>query len=217
MSVFEGKVVLITGAGRGLGRTLALDFAAQGAVVAANDLTPVNVDEVIAEISAAGGRAKSYLSDVAKKVALQVVVTEVVADWGRIDVLINHASVHPRDALLDMDEWDWHRVLDVNLTGAFLMIQSVGRVMRELGGGVIVNIGPKRPLEDAASQPNAAYTASKAGLLELTRAAAAELAAHHIRVNAVCAGGDGLESAAGQVLDLCRPDNTLTGQLLNCV
>lgn len=217
MSELNDLVVLITGAGRGLGCLLAREFATQGAIVAANDLTPVNVKEVVAEITAASGRAKSYLADVAKKVAVQVAVTDVIADWGRIDVLVNHACVHPHAPLLDMDEWDWHRVLDVNLTGAFLMTQSVGRVMRDLGGGAIVNIGPKTAQQDSASPINAAFAASKAGLLEFTRRAAGELSAYNIRVNAICPGADSPFSAVEQVLDLCRPDNTLTGQLLDCV
>ena len=90
---------------------------------------------MVAEINAQGGNAKAYIEDVAKKVGAQVLVKQVEDDFGRIDILVNHAAVEPRSPLLDMDEWDWHRVLDVNLTGAFLMTQSVGRVMREAGGG----------------------------------------------------------------------------------
>lgn len=217
MSAFKDRVVLVTGAGRGVGRRLALAFAAEGAIVAANDLTPVNVDEVVAEIASAGGRAQSCLADVAKKFDVQVVVTDLIREWGRIDVLVNHASAHPQSPLLDMDEWDWRRVLDVNLTGAFLMTQSVGRVMRELGGGVIANVGPLQPGPQDAPTVNAAYAAGKAGLLALTRRAAEELGQYNIRVNAVCPASGALETAAAQVVDLCRPDNSLTGQLLHCV
>jgi NAD(P)-dependent dehydrogenase (short-subunit alcohol dehydrogenase family) len=125
--MLKDKVVLITGAGRGMGRRLAGVLAERGAVVAANDISPINVEEVVAGINARGGKAKAYIEDIAKKVGAQTVVKHVEDDFGRIDILINHAAVEPRVSLLDMDEWDWHRTLDVNLTGAFLMIQSAGR------------------------------------------------------------------------------------------
>jgi NAD(P)-dependent dehydrogenase (short-subunit alcohol dehydrogenase family) len=216
MSDIAGKVVLITGAGRGLGCVLAREFASHGAIVAANDLTPVSVDEVVTEIIAAGGQAKSYLTDVAKKVAVQAMLTNMLEDWGHIDILINHANVHPQTPLLDMDEWDWRRVIEVNLTGAFLILQSVGRVMRELGGGVIVNIGPANQA-GSRQKPGGAYLSAKAGLVELTRAAARELAQHNIRVNAVCTSGDDLNAATQQVLELCRAGDNRTGELMNCV
>ncbi len=123
-------MVLITGAGRGNGRLLAEAFAANGACVAANDISPVNLDPLVAQ---SNGLIKAYVEDVAKKVGAQAVVKQAEDDFGKIDILINHAAVEPRVPLLDMDEWDWHRVLDVNLTGAFLMMQSVGRVMKEKG------------------------------------------------------------------------------------
>ncbi len=140
MTDFKGKVVLITGAGKGAGRRLAVAFAKHGAIVAANDISPINVEEVVEEINAGGGSARAYIEDVAKKVGVQALVKGVEDDFGRIDILVNHAAVEPHSPLLDMDEWDWHRTLDVNLTGAFLMTQSVGRVMREQGGGVIINL-----------------------------------------------------------------------------
>ncbi len=186
MGEFDGMVVLITGAGRGSGRALSEAFAARGASVAANDISPINLDLVVEQIRAAGGRAEAYVDDVAKKVAVQALINQVIDDLGRIDVLVNHAAVEPHFPLLDIDEWDWHRTLDVNLTGAFLLTQSVGRVMREQGGGVIVNLLPLAGRDELSDR--AAYVASLTGLLGLTRQAAFELAPFNIRVHAVGTG-----------------------------
>ena len=183
MSDFKDKIVLVTGAGKGAGRILAEAFAATGAIVAANDISPVNVEEVVNRINQNGGKAKAYVDDVAKKVAVQALVKQVEDDFGHIDMLINHAAVMPQIPLLDMDEWDWHRVMDVNLTGAFLMMQSVGRIMREQGQGVIINLITESDL--GVGREGGAYQASMGGLLALTRSAKRELSPFGIRVNGV--------------------------------
>ena len=186
MKGLSGKVVLITGAGKGSGRALTRALAERGAIVAANDISPINVEEVVDEIVAQGGRAKTYVEDVAKKLGAQNLVKQVEEDFGRLDILINHASVRPHDALLDMDEWDWHRTLDVNLTGTFLMTQSAGRVMRTLapkgeqGSGVIINL-VTRNQESAGNE--AAFVASMQGLAGFTSQAARELSPYGIRVH----------------------------------
>ena len=150
--------------------------------MAANDISPINVDEVVNEIIKNGGRAKAYIEDVAKKVGAQLIIKQVEDDFGRIDVLINHAAVEPRVPVLDMDEWDWHRVLDVNLTGTFLMTQSVGRVMRARGSGIIVNLITELNPEDSSQ---AAFAASMNGLRGFTQQAARELSQYGIHVHAL--------------------------------
>ncbi len=189
MDRFKDKVVLITGAGKGCGRLLAEAFAQQGAIVAANDISPVNVEAVVDQILAGGGRAKAYIEDVAKKVGAQSIINQVEDDFGQIDILVNHAAVEPRVPLLDMDEWDWHRVLDVNLTGAFLMTQSVGRVMRLRGSGVVINVIHRtaaRVTESARDEGmEAAFLASMQGLDGFTRQAKHELSPYGIQVYGV--------------------------------
>jgi NAD(P)-dependent dehydrogenase (short-subunit alcohol dehydrogenase family) len=182
MNKLKEKVALITGAGRGSGRILAQSFAEQGSLVAANDISPINVEEVVNQIVAQGGHAKAYIEDVAKKVGAQHLINQVEDDFGRIDILINHAAVEPHAPLLEMDEWDWHRTLDVNLTGAFLMVQSVGRVMRAQGSGVIINL----ITASIRSEGNGtAFISSMHGLEGLSQQAALELGPYGIQVYAV--------------------------------
>jgi NAD(P)-dependent dehydrogenase (short-subunit alcohol dehydrogenase family) len=190
MNKWKDKVVLITGAGKGCGRLLAQAVAQQGACVAANDISPINVDELVTQIVEQGGRAKAYVEDVAKKLGAQLIIKQVEDDFGQIDILINHAAVEPHVPLLDMDEWDWHRVLDVNLTGAFLMTQSVGRVMRANGRGVIINLITESVRDESSGRTDpgrseAAFVASMSGLRGFTQQAARELSPHGIRVYAV--------------------------------
>jgi NAD(P)-dependent dehydrogenase (short-subunit alcohol dehydrogenase family) len=182
MSEFEGKIILVTGAGRGIGRATAQAFATAGAVVAANDITPINLDETIAAIKTTGGQVKAYLTDVSKRMPVRAMIDDILDDWGRLDVLINNAGVEPNASVLSMDDWDWQRTLDVNLSGPFYAIQMAGRIMREQGGGVIVNVGASPTGESGRT----AFAASKLGLLGLTREAARELRPYNIRVNAIC-------------------------------
>ncbi|MCG2783529.1 MAG: SDR family NAD(P)-dependent oxidoreductase [Anaerolineae bacterium] len=220
MPELDGKVVLITGAGRGQGRELALALAAQGAMIAANDISPLNVDEVARQISASGcGQARVYLHDVAKKVAVQALVNQVMDDFGRIDILINSANVEPAAGLMSMDEWDLHRVFEVNTIGTFLLMQSTARVMREQGGGLIVNL-----LGDLGRDLAPAYAASRLAVGELTRRTAIELSAHDIRVYGLVKNPDAsslpdaLFSSAGQaVLSLCMSPSIPSGAILNLV
>lgn len=191
MKNIQDKVVLITGAGKGSGRILAEAFAEHGAFVAANDISPINVEAVVNEINKKDKRAKAYIEDVAKKVGAQNLIKQVEDDLGKIDILINHAAVEPHVPLLDMDEWDWHRVLDVNLTGVFLMTQSVGRIMRSQGSGMIINLitGTSQRADGEA-----AFVTSMRGLDGFTSQTARELNPHGIHVYSVETGHEVVEN-----------------------
>jgi len=185
MTSLSNQVILITGAGRGVGRALAVSLAAEGAAIAANDITPINLDETIEQIQEAGGRARDYVADISKKMPVQAMLNLIIDDWGQIDILINNAHVDPKKSILDMDEWDWRRAVDVNLTGAFLTTQSVARIMNAAGGGIIINMF-------SGQTGHAALKASQLGIVNFTKSAAAEFSAYNIRVHAVAPSSLGL-------------------------
>jgi NAD(P)-dependent dehydrogenase (short-subunit alcohol dehydrogenase family) len=199
---FTGKVALVTGAGKGLGRAIALALAQHEARLAVNDITPINLDETLAMIQAQGGEARDYVFDTAKRLPVETMIHEVIEDFGRIDILVTCTQVFPKAPLLDMDEWDWQRVLDVNLGGPFFALQLAGRQMRLQGGGTVVFVA-SLPEENAQ---RAAAIASQPALLELARQAALELAPYGVRVNAVFCKEAGAEAqVVAEVLRLCDP------------
>lgn len=176
MSKTNSRVALIVGAGTATGAEIARKLAAEGTRVALNDLLPTRIEPLAEEL---GSGAAAFAADVSRKLSLQTMLQDVLAAYERIDILVFIASVRPDDPLLDMDEWDWHRTIDLNLTAAFLCMQSVGRVMRELGGGIIINVlSPKSEVQ----KPFPAYEAASAGLDALSRAAEEEFGVHGIQV-----------------------------------
>jgi 3-oxoacyl-[acyl-carrier protein] reductase len=183
----SNQVALVTGAGRGIGRSIALALAQSGARVCVNDINPDTAYATTGDILAAGGQAFDYTADVANKLQIGPMIEAIRDRWDRLDILVNNAGVEPKASVLALDEWDWDRTMGVNLKGTFLCTQLAGRVMRDQGGGVIVNLssiaGYKGPLADRS-----AYCASKAGVVGFTRECAREFAAYNIRVNAVCPG-----------------------------
>lgn len=195
----QKRVALVTGAGKGAGRALAIAFAARGDRVAANDITPINLDDTLEAIAAGGGCVRDYVADVAKKMPLQATIEQVLADWGRLDILVTNARVAPQATILEMDEWALRRTIEVNLTANFLALQSAGRVMRETGGGIIVLlVGP----HNMGNCPQAAYQASTAALDTLALAAAREFWSYHVQVHAVHTQDKTHEAICQVVLDL---------------
>ena len=187
MLSFQNQVILVTGAGRGIGKAIALAFARDGAKVAVNDINPGSCETVAEEIRSGGGEAAAFHADVSNKLAVQAMLIDLEDRWGRVDVLINNAGVAPHKPIVQLDEWDWDRTIDVNLKGAFICSQSVGRMMIKQGGGGIVNIASIAG-RAAGLRDRSAYVASKTGLIGFTKECAREFAAHQIRVNAVCPG-----------------------------
>jgi 3-oxoacyl-[acyl-carrier protein] reductase len=205
MGEFTGKVVLITGAGGKVGRAIALGFSTQGATVAANDINPINLDETVRLITQSGATGQGFVFDIAKRMPIEGLVAQVLENFGRIDILVNCASIHPDASILDMDEWDFHRTLDVNLGGPFFTLQQVGRVMRQQGGGVMVNI-VYQCMPSLVQKGQAAYLASQAGLIGLTQASADELAQYNIRLNAICHMPHALAVNFGQDWERVTPE-----------
>jgi gluconate 5-dehydrogenase len=183
-SLFDltGKHAIVTGAGRGLGRAIAVGLAQFGADVALVARTESQLKETASEIEKLGRRVLIYPSDVSHKANVERIVNDVVAQWGRVDILVNNAGVDAAMPALDYTEEAWDFVLDVNLKGYFLLAQACARHMKEAGGGVIVN--NSSICGDVGIKNIVAYNASKGGVNMLTRTLAIEWAPYHIRVNA---------------------------------
>lgn len=186
MDRFKGKIVMVTGGSRGIGRATAERFASEGAKVCILSNERQELSETGEVFRQAGYPVLTCLADITVPEEIENAVQRVLSEWGRIDVLINNAGIAWEEAFLDMTLANWCKILDVNLNGMFSMAQSVARQMVKQGGGIILNMSSTNGL--AGEVKYAHYNASKGGIVLLTKTMALELGAHHIRVNAVCPG-----------------------------
>ena len=186
MKPLENKIALVTGAARGIGQAIALQLASDGADLALCDVKVEWLEDTAAKVKALGRRVETYAMNVADGAAVGEAVTKVAADFGRIDVLVNNAGITRDTLLIRMTEEDWDAVLDINLKGAFLVTKAVVKYMMKQRAGAIVNIASVVGIMGNAGQAN--YTASKAGLIALTKTTAKELGSRNVRVNAVAPG-----------------------------
>ena len=184
------KTCLVTGAGQGIGRAIALHFAARGANVVLAEQKAETGEAVASEIAAAGGSALLVETDVADPQSVRTMITRATAKFGRIDILISNArwSGLASTPVQDITDADWQRAMDVNVTGAFHCVRSVVPGMIEAGWGRIVILSSSTVLSPPARRPYVHYLSTKAALIGMTRALAVELGAHGITVNAILPG-----------------------------
>jgi len=182
----SGQSALVTGAARGLGRCIAETLAAAGAKVACIDVNTESLAETVAAIRAAGGTAEPFACDVTQSDRVGEVVDEVVKLWNGLNILVNNAGVTRDNVLVRMKDEQWDLVLNINLRGTFLFTRAAARPMMKARGGRIINVASVSGLMGNPGQVN--YSASKAGVIGLTRTGAVELASRNITVNAVAPG-----------------------------
>ncbi len=187
MKLLEGKTALITGAARGIGKAIALKFAAEGANIAFTDLViDENGKATEQEIEALGVKAKGYASDASNFAQTKEVVDQIKADFGRIDILVNNAGITKDGLMMRMTEEQWDRVININLKSAFNFINAVLPIMLRQRGGSIINMASVVGVHGNAGQSN--YAASKAGLIALAKSIAQEVGSRGIRANAIAPG-----------------------------
>lgn len=182
----NGQVALITGAARGLGRAISQSLANAGAKIACVDISVEGLADTVAAIRAAGGTAEPFACDVTKSDRVGEVVDEVVKLWGKLDILVNNAGITQDNVIVRMKDEQWDAVLNINLRGTFLFTRAAARPMMKARQGRIINVASVSGLMGNPGQAN--YSASKAGVIGLTRTVARELAGRNVTVNAVAPG-----------------------------
>jgi glucose 1-dehydrogenase len=197
-----GKVAIVTGAGRGIGRAIARGYAREGANLVIAEIDQVSGHEAAEEVEGLGRRARFVATDVSRKNQIERMVEAAIAEFGRIDVLVNNAGIHTSQPFLEVSEESFDFVVNTNLRGAFFVAQAVARHMASARAGKIINMSSvSAEIADAGSS---IYCVAKGGLQMLTRAMALELAASNVRVNAIAPGtirtslGDWYDTAAAE-------------------
>jgi NAD(P)-dependent dehydrogenase (short-subunit alcohol dehydrogenase family) len=185
----KGKVAIITGARRGMGRSHALTLAKAGAKVVVADISLEDCQKVVEEIKKSGGQALAVKCDVTKKTEIDEMVKKAIEQWGKVDILVNNAGICQFKPFLEITEEEWDRTIDINLKGYFLCAQAAAREMVKQKSGAIVNIASIAMGQVGVGFPTLAhYCASKGGIVAMTETLALELAPFNIRVNAIAPG-----------------------------
>ncbi|MCD6089869.1 MAG: 3-oxoacyl-[acyl-carrier-protein] reductase [Bacteroidales bacterium] len=187
MKLLEGKTALVTGGSRGIGRTICLKFAREGANIAFSDLVmDENIESLVKELQSIGVKAKGYASDASSFDQSEAMVNEIAQDFGSIDILVNNAGITRDNLLMRMTEADWDLVIKINLKSVFNLTKAVQKFMLKQRSGSIINMSSVVGVNGNAGQSN--YSASKAGLIGFTKSVAQELGSRNIRCNAIAPG-----------------------------